>query len=82
MDGFLCLQNLETRDNSYNVMYQLPMTTNTSAGVTNVEIPNEVSEEAPEFISNVNTKFLQETGPIECVRSHLKMMVLRGFQGE
>ncbi|KAF0906105.1 hypothetical protein E2562_009103 [Oryza meyeriana var. granulata] len=48
----------------------------------NVETLCVESEEAHEHTSNVNTKFWQETGPIECVQSHLKMIVLREFQGE
>uniref|UniRef100_A0A0E0JWB3 Uncharacterized protein n=1 Tax=Oryza punctata TaxID=4537 RepID=A0A0E0JWB3_ORYPU len=49
----------------------------------NIETLHVQTEEAPEFTTNdVNTKFWQETGPIESVKSHLKTMVLHVFQGE
>ncbi|XP_052142081.1 putative F-box/FBD/LRR-repeat protein At5g22670 [Oryza glaberrima] len=48
----------------------------------NVETLCVESEEAPGRTSNIDVNFWQEAGPIECVQSHLKMMILREFQGE
>ncbi|BAS77277.1 F-box/LRR-repeat protein At1g06630 [Oryza sativa Japonica Group] len=48
----------------------------------NVETLCIESEEAPGRTSNIDVNFWQEAGPIECVQSHLKMMILREFQGE
>ncbi|TVU00043.1 hypothetical protein EJB05_54536, partial [Eragrostis curvula] len=40
------------------------------------------SKETLEPTGALNKKFWKETAPIECIQSHLKMLVLREFQGE
>ncbi|KAL6629897.1 hypothetical protein ACP70R_029662 [Stipagrostis hirtigluma subsp. patula] len=40
------------------------------------------SEVTREPTGNLNAKFWKKTGPIECIQLHLKVLVLREFQGE
>ncbi|GJN19199.1 hypothetical protein PR202_gb06446 [Eleusine coracana subsp. coracana] len=48
----------------------------------NVETLCIESVDADEPIGTLNKKFWQETGTIECIHSHLKVLLLREFQGE
>nr|CAB3445882.1 unnamed protein product [Digitaria exilis] len=48
----------------------------------NVETLCIESEPTCEPTGNINIKFWQEKAPIECIRSHLKTLVLREFHGE
>uniref|UniRef100_A0A0D9VCW5 Uncharacterized protein n=1 Tax=Leersia perrieri TaxID=77586 RepID=A0A0D9VCW5_9ORYZ len=48
----------------------------------NVETLCVESEESPGQTCSIDTKFWQETGTIECIQSHLKMIILREFQGD
>uniref|UniRef100_A0A0D9VCW6 F-box domain-containing protein n=1 Tax=Leersia perrieri TaxID=77586 RepID=A0A0D9VCW6_9ORYZ len=48
----------------------------------NVETLCVESSEGPESTNKIGVKFWQKDGLIECVQSHLKMIVFREFQGE
>ncbi|VAI03643.1 unnamed protein product [Triticum turgidum subsp. durum] len=48
----------------------------------NVERLHLESNETDEPTGKLNNKFWQEVGPIECVQSHMKLMVFYGFRGE
>ncbi|CAM0944105.1 unnamed protein product [Alopecurus aequalis] len=48
----------------------------------NVETLHLESKEAYQPTGKLNSKFWQEVGAIECVQSHIKLMVFYGFRGE